>query len=364
MESDNEPSREPEQAREPRQRSRMARLLWPSWAERKRMLRRQAWALLVLCYAAAGFAYLWPADFRNASPAYVWTAWAAFIIRTFILPLGLCVTVLAALAAWRRFWRLLAAALPLAVFTIGPTCWEYRPRSKPKVVGETITVMSVNLLCVNRLTEPIVEEIAAVDPDVLLLQEYTPQWHQALQTTLGSEYPHVEYECREDSFDTAIYSKRPFEQPVDLWIPLGGGTEPQMKAVIHLAGRPVAFYNVHLLPPWGLDYIIESRTQFADLAEMLARERLPVVVGGDFNFTPDSPQAAALKRLGLRDAHSLGGWGRGMTWPNDSFLRWVPRIRLDHLYLGGGLTCVFCRTGLGEGSDHKPLIAEVGFAPR
>jgi len=134
-----------------------------------------------------------------------------------------------------------------------------------------------------------------------------------------------------------------------------------MRAVIELAGRRVAVYNIHLLPPWGLEYTTENRLQFADLLDKLAGERLPVILAGDFNFTETSPNAASLRGIGLRDAHDLGGWGRGTTWPVNSFFRWIPSLRLDHIYLSDELTCSRCRTGVGTGSDHRPVVAEIGF---
>lgn len=87
-----------------------------------------------------------------------------------------------------------------------------------------------------------------------------------------------------------------------------------------------------------------------------------LILGGDFSFTQNSPQAAALRRIGLEDAQDLGNWGRGTTWPVNSFLRWIPGLRLDHIYLGSSLTCVDCRTGVGKGSDHRPVIARIGLA--
>jgi endonuclease/exonuclease/phosphatase (EEP) superfamily protein YafD len=109
----------------------------------------------------------------------------------------------------------------------------------------------------------------------------------------------------------------------------------------------------------GLPEPVGSR--FADLLDALAREKHPVIVGGDFTFTEETPNAAALGRLGLLDAHSVGGQGRGTTWPVNAFFRWIPGLRFDPLYLGGGLTCADCRTGIGEGSDHRPLLARIGF---
>jgi endonuclease/exonuclease/phosphatase (EEP) superfamily protein YafD len=283
------------------------------------------------------------------------------MIRTFTFHLGLVLVIVAVAATWTRTMRLLVAAIPLVLFTLLPVCWEYRPRTHAAVAGETATVMSVNLLAVNQNTQSIIEEISAADPDVLLLQEYTEHWHQALQQSIGCEYPHVCCERREDSFGVAVYSKRPFEEPADTHLPLGRFGEPQMRVVTRIANRPVAFYNVHLLPPRGLDYTIGHRTQFADLVDLLSSEALPIVLAGDFNFTENSPHARTLKAHGFSDAHSVGGWGRGATWPVNSFFRWIPGLRLDHIYINRGLTCTECRTGTGRGSDHRPVIAELGF---
>ncbi|UCE59116.1 MAG: endonuclease/exonuclease/phosphatase family protein [Phycisphaerales bacterium] len=284
------------------------------------------------------------------------------MIRTFLFPFGMILAIIAILGAYGRARRLSLAVLPVALFAAGPECWQYRPRSAPLIAGETVKVMSVNLLMVNENTRSIIEEIQREDPDILLLQEYTPVWHKAIQASIGEDLPHVAFQVREDSFGTAIYSNRPFEGPVEMYLPLGSASVPQMRVVIAISDRPVAFYNVHLLPPSGLEYTIENRLQFADLAELLSTEPLPVAVGGDFNFTQRSPQAAILRKQRLVDAHNAAGLGRGTTWPMIPSLWWMPSLRLDHLYIAGGLTCAKCQAGIGAGSDHRPVIGNIGFA--
>lgn len=81
-----------------------------------------------------------------------------------------------------------------------------------------------------------------------------------------------------------------------------------------------------------------------------------------FNFTDTSPNASTLGNLGMVDAHPLAGFGRGTTWPVHRSLAWMPRLRLNHIYPGSGLAATECRTGEGAGSDHRPVIARIGFA--
>ncbi|MBU0640469.1 MAG: endonuclease/exonuclease/phosphatase family protein [Planctomycetes bacterium] len=287
---------------------------------------------------------------------------AAFLVRTFLFHFGLVLVLAVLVCLWLRRWRLLVAALPLLLATLGLTLWQYRPKSPPLIQGETVTVMSINLLSANRNTGPIIDEVRAARPEVLFLVEYTPHWHAAFQREVGGAYPYTQCLPRTDSFGLALYSRRAFVGDVECDLALGRGAVPELRAVIEIAGRACAVYNIHLFPPKGLKYAAEQRRQFADLLDCLDDEPLPVVLGGDFNFSETSTNAGALRRVGFVDAFSVGGWGRGSTWPVLSFYRWLPGLRLDHVYLRGGLTCADAWTGTGRGSDHRPIVTEIGFA--
>jgi endonuclease/exonuclease/phosphatase (EEP) superfamily protein YafD len=142
---------------------------------------------------------------------------------------------------------------------------------------------------------------------------------------------------------------------------LPGGWEPQVRAVVSIDGREVAVCNVHLLPPRKFDYTVSWRRHFADILDLLEAETLPVILAGDFNFSENSVFASDLRRAGFASAFSTGGWGRGATWPALDYLRWFPRLRLDHVFLRGGLTCTKAQVGQPFGSDHMALVVEIGF---
>lgn len=339
--------------------TRLHALLWPSWERRKRMLRTEAWLFVIASYSAVLLGYLWPINWESESTGYVLGFWAAFMARTFLFHIGLMLAVIFVVALRLKQRRLWAACLPVLIVTLGPSLPALWPKSPP-TTSTPFRVMTVNLLMVNQNTGPLTDEIVRNAPDVLLLQELTQNWQVALETAIGANYPYRIHECRDDSFGAAIYSRHPFAEPPQRDLRLGNSDTPQMRAVVTLGGGKVAFYNIHLLPPRRLDYTIEHRRQFAALLKMLEEEQLPTVMAGDFNFSERSPQAATIERAGLRDAYDLATWGRGATWPVNSIFRYVPGLRLDHLYLGRWLTCGNCRTGIGEGSDHRPVIAEVG----
>jgi len=317
--------------------------------------------ITVAVYFAILFAYLFPQDFRNASRVYLSMAWCVMIVRTFVFHIGLVMLVIAVGAWWYRLRRLAIATVPVLVLTLAPAAWQCVPRGDFAPRGTTFRVMSANLLWNNGGTTGIVKEIVEAKADVLLLQEYTPHWHEAIRGAVGHEYPYQMFEDREDAFGVAIYSRFPFVGPVDLSVPLGEIQLPQIRAVVDVNGTNVAVYGVHLMPPRSLNRTAMNRAMFADVLDLFAKERLPVIVSGDFNFTPTSSQAAAFRGAGFTEAHAQAGWGRGSTWPVHSIFRYVPGIRLDQVYMRGALSCVTSRTGVGSGSDHRPVVVDIGY---
>jgi endonuclease/exonuclease/phosphatase (EEP) superfamily protein YafD len=342
----------------------LRRFILPNWQQRKAMLRHEAWLLVICAYPLFAFAYLWPQQWRNEATPVVLAGWFAFMVRVFQFHIGLALLLIVVVAAWGRSKRLLLAALPVMLFTLVPTMLQFIPRGAQPNATPVMRVMSANLLMVNGDTAGIIGEIQAAKPDVLFLQEYTAGWHEAIQKALAAEYPYSSVVMREDSFGIALYSRKPFAGEVDQRYPLGRAGVEQMRGEIDIGGKRFAIYNVHLLPPRTPIYTGEHRLQFADLVDTLRAEKLPYIVCGDFNFPETSPQHAELKRAGVLEAHQLAAIGRGATWPVNGVFRYItPGVRIDHIYLSPDLTATTCKAGVGRGSDHRPVVADLALRP-
>lgn len=289
----------------------LRRFIRPSRDERRAQRGRDACILIATSYALLAFAYLWPAD--RATGAGLPVEWAAFLIRVLQFHIGLAVLAVAIYAVARRSWRTACAAVPLVALTLGPVAWGtvVVPDARPSS-GPTTRVMSANLLVSNQDHDAVIKQIRGERPDVLVLQEYSARWDAVLKPGLDDVVHHATSETREDAFGTAVYSRtalpaRQHSSPV-----LGSGETAQTWTVIE-------------------------------------------VIVGDLNLTETTPQHARLAAIGLRDAWDLRGRGRGATWPNNSFLRYLPGLRLDHVYVSDEISVRSVKIGRGNGSDHQPV---------
>lgn len=334
----------------------------PPWT--RTLLRRAELATLIAIYAVSIWAYLQPVDLSGRGVAF-WLTWTAVMVRTFAYHAGLGVVLWGATALVRRRWRLTACMLPLAIGLAAPGLSTFLPRQPPAASANAprCRVMSANLFAGSPMPQAMLREIAAADADLIFIQEYTHDWHALLAPILQERYPHSCHHLRDDPFGIALYSKHPFTSPPDTELHLGDVPLANIRAEVNIDGVPTVAYCIHLCPAKPGFLARAQLIQLDGLLRKIAAETRPVILAGDFNFTDDSPLGALMAAHGLLDAYSQGGYARGDTWPVlTDWQRWLPGVRIDHIYLRGGWLCIAAQTGEGRGSDHRPVTADLVFA--
>ncbi len=217
---------------------------------------------------------------------------------------------------------------------------------------QALRVLSINVFGYNDQHRRMLDYVRAERPDVLIVIEVTPSWGEALQA-LRSEYAYSWVLPTGVRAGMAMLSR---EQPIGTrLVDLGNTGEPSMLMTVRTADGPVSVLGTHLYWPLGPGDSRVRNTQLAGIARVARETREPLLVAGDLNVTPFSPQfTATLHDGGLR---SCADDRLVPTWPaRIPFLF----IQIDHCLVSDTLAVRDFHTGPYVGSDHYPIVMEVG----
>ena len=267
-----------------------------------------------------------------------------------------------ALACYREKRRRFAAAFALlALVHIGWSV-EWVPRARASGTGTgTLRIVVANLLAPNP-SPALLREIVLADADVVLVEELSDTWDALLRADgFYERYPHHVtdvHSVRDDYFGIGIFSRLPFtDSAIE---PLSEEFIPMARADLERNGRSVRVYAIHAAPPSSSGWLPIWDHQMDLLHDRfrddLADEDRVFLAGGDFNASPYSNGYRRLIAAGAAEAHESVSRGFATTWPNGLFP--YPPMRLDHLFVRNA-TVESVREGVGEGSDHQPLVIEL-----
>jgi endonuclease/exonuclease/phosphatase (EEP) superfamily protein YafD len=266
--------------------------------------------------------------------------------------LRLALAVAVAVAARRRPALLLVASAWAVSLTARLV---HRPvAARP---AATFTVACANLLCVNRSPAAAAKSLAALDADVVVTVETTPELFTHLSAVFdGSMVP------------VATAGPSP-DVAVVIWARPGTCTpavavqahDLSFPAVwYHAAGVPVRVVGVHVTAPRRRRHVYRWSAQLADIDRQLraASRSEPVVVAGDWNTSALHPVFPTSHRW--RPATHSQWVGPVPTWPAIAGgRRSLPLLDLDHVVVTDPLVPVSCRRVRIPGSDHLAVVAEI-----
>jgi endonuclease/exonuclease/phosphatase (EEP) superfamily protein YafD len=221
--------------------------------------------------------------------------------------------------------------------------------------------MTLNLWAQNDHGDLVEKLVQAESPDVILLVEATPRWHDLLQR-VRARYPYAVPARDDRNLPNMLLSRWPVKDA--RVVPLGSRGKPTIVATIcpistgdGTTGCALVI-GLHTDRPQSAAAAAARNSQLADLADFVAQQpERRVIVMGDFNLTPWSPYfQRLLDNAGLRD--SAIGRGVRPTW----FSRLLPfGLPIDQVLLGPEVTVVDRHVGADVGSDHLPVIGDLAF---
>jgi len=252
----------------------------------------------------------------------------------------------------QRLNQLLAGLVGLGLLA---SVWpQWAPQgARPEPEAPVIRVYSANVWIRNTDVEAMRRSIEAADPDVIMLIELGPE-ARAQSDMLLAGYPYrSETAGVGDRLERAVIAARfPIEE---------FGRRPDGLHAIMVRGGtpmgPMTFVVTHLTRPWPFWPQEGQVRQVQALTDRVNPLEGPVVIAGDFNSVTTG-RIGQMIRSDM-ELNAASGWPG--TWP--SSLPGPARIAIDQVYVTQDLAVRSRQLGRPNGSDHLPVITEIGLAP-
>lgn len=215
-----------------------------------------------------------------------------------------------------------------------------------------LRLLTFNSLASNRHHQQVLQYILSQSPDIVIVQEVTPAWSEALDG-LRPQFPYQHHVPRDDNFGIAILSQIPW-QSVKVE-PFPGAFVPSIVARFKQDDANWIVVGTHPVPPSSAWTSQSRNEQLAALAELVRQQSEPVILAGDLNVTSWSPYFTDLLReAGLCDSRQ--GFGVQFSWVSRLPLTHLP---IDHVLVSPEIHVTARKVGPHLGSDHRPIVADL-----
>lgn len=219
----------------------------------------------------------------------------------------------------------------------------------------TIKFATFNKLYKNKDLQKTVDYFKKQNVDVLAVQEANEGEIKQLSEQLELRYFNESGTVQVGGgAHVGVLSRYPITESKS--IELGSGPSLLRAAITTPKNGELAFYSLHLSGPFTLASYQRHNTDIKRVARVLKEERLPAVLGGDFNTTIFSPT--------LRDFNdTIDHEYQTVTtdpWPTCSWYGFgTPLcIRIDQVYIPKRAKLIYTFVAPNLGSDHRAIVTE------
>ncbi|WP_327140254.1 endonuclease/exonuclease/phosphatase family protein [Nocardia sp. NBC_01327] len=257
--------------------------------------------------------------------------------------LGALIPVLAVVAVLCRCPAgAVAALVPLMAWAYLFGSW-WAPGAPAVPESQSVRVVSQNLFAANTSPVATARALAAINADIIAVQELGGSNREAVLGILDDDYRY-----HDELGTVGLWSRYPISDTsaVDVGVDWHRG----LRTRIATPHGELVVYVVHL-PSVRPGDTATRNNGLSVLSRALSKEGADrVVVAGDFNTAGTDRHWSAFAP-GYRDNHS----GAGFTWPAS-----FPLARLDHI-LGRGVTITDPVVLRVPGPDHRAVSAVIGL---
>ncbi len=185
--------------------------------------------------------------------------------------------------------------------------------------------------------------------DVLVFQEYTPDWHAYLTEIFEELFPYRASMTRIDPFGMAYYSRVPVISADTFYTATG---IPNLHVLIE--GRQEAYthlVSVHTVAPANTIAYREIRRHLHEVADYVRYLHGPVIAMGDLNLPSWANEVREFKTLaGLQDSR------RDIVPVSMQGSFSLLKVPVDHIFYSGDIECSGFQSINGRGTSHLGIM--------
>ncbi len=191
------------------------------------------------------------------------------------------------------------------------------------------------------------------NPDVLITQEASAGWREALQV-LNSDYAYRTFAIQTEKDWILLFSKLPIVPEVE---DKRRNQFPPILSTLEYKNKSITLFSLHPSTPKSGKGLSGRNLQFETLTAVSKSIAMPKIIMGDLNVSIWSPYFSKLENeSGMTSVRN--GFGILPTWPTWFSPLMIP---IDHCLVSSEFEVLNCRTGSNIGSDHLPLIIDLAL---
>lgn len=209
-----------------------------------------------------------------------------------------------------------------------------------------LSVLTYNLFFKNQYPQQIINEIKDTKPDILMVQELTPNWNTQLQSSLSPHYKYHKTYLDHHTHGFGIFSKYPI---LSYHLIKNERSQPIFQLCELLVdGKEIVMINAHMASPArvvekpDLDFLavfkhnyLQRQRQWTKLEAYLKQHfpEHPKIVAGDLNTMKIEGLYRQIRHE-WEDIFAKQGEGLSLTFPNVATIPF-PVITLDYILVQG-----------------------------
>lgn len=196
--------------------------------------------------------------------------------------------------------------------------------------------------------KPLLSLIETTQPDIVCIVELEPKLAQIFHS---GRFEHLYPFQREDnSSQLGLYSKLPIVKSTLSPPNLDSGTS--LESILKYESSKFTLVLSHPVVPYSSQALRRQEHHFQNWQKIWKNFSQPLIIAGDMNATPWSPEFGALLKLtSLKD--SALGFGIQPSWSVDNPILAVP---IDHVLVSRQFHVANRAIGPEVGSDHRPVL--------